>query len=1030
MAVYYKFKSARDYDSIPMDGPFISVGTLKEKIFDSKHLGRGTDFDLLVTNAQTNEEYLDEAMLIPKNTSVLIRRVPGRPRLPIVTEQVQKVENNGVEIEPENSSLPAVDTSAMKYSEDSEWDEFGNELYAIPDVLPVQSSNLIPEAPPTTNKADEDSKIKALIDTPALDWQRQGPDGFGLGRGFGRGMGGRMAGGRGFGLQQKTPPQGYVCHRCKVPGHFIQHCPTNGDPNYDIKRVKPPTGIPRSMLIAAADGSYALPTGDVAVLKPNEAAFEKEIEGLPSTRSVSDLPPELCCPLCKDVMKDAVLTSKCCFTSFCDKCIRDFIISKSMCTCGAANILADDLLPNKTLRVAIKRIMEAGNSSADNAGSTFQVQDMESARCPQPKIPSPTSSAVSKGEQKVSPANEGKTEVPEAVDEKKAVSAPQPTLEEVRATRAADVSEATHESMSVKEPASQGSAPLVEEEVQQKLAPSEAAKKKKKKKARLPATDLQWKTPQDFGHENYMMPMGPPPGYNPYWNGMQTGMEGFVAPYAGTMQMMGYGLGPLDMPFGNVMPHDPFGMQNYMLPVVPPPRDLADFSMGMNAPPPIMSREQFEARKADLRRKREIERRGERDFAKDRDFGREVSSTGDVSSVKSKPKPLPPSSSNVHNHHHRNRTERLSPERSSREVEPSRPAKRKSEHHLDRDRERDYDHDRDRESESSSRPSSEPAAKTSSSTTSAAAAAAAAAAAERKHKASVFSRISFPEGEVSKKRKMSTSSSTEPAGATVTSSHHKAASNGYYDDYKSKSSVDYESSDEERHFKRRPSRYEPSPSPPPQGDWEEEGRHKLGAYKYVSELWRKKQSDVMRFLQRVRCWEYRQQPSIVRLTRPTRPDKARRLGYKAKQGYVVYRVRVRRGGRKRPVPKGIVYGKPTNQGVTQLKFQRSKRSVAEERAGRKLGGLRVLNSYWVNEDSTYKYFEIILVDAAHNAIRNDPRINWLCNPVHKHRELRGLTSAGKKYRGLRGRGHLHHKARPSRRATWKRNNTLSLRRYR
>ncbi|CAK9135140.1 unnamed protein product [Ilex paraguariensis] len=204
----------------------------------------------------------------------------------------------------------------------------------------------------------------------------------------------------------------------------------------------------------------------------------------------------------------------------------------------------------------------------------------------------------------------------------------------------------------------------------------------------------------------------------------------------------------------------------------------------------------------------------------------------------------------------------------------------------------------------------------------------------------------------------------------------------------------------------------------------------MGAYTYVSELWRKKQSDVMRFLLRVRCWEYRQLPSIVRVTRPTRPDKARRLGYKAKQGYVVYRVRVRRGGRKRPVPKGIVYGKPTNQGVTQLKFQRSKRSVAEERAGRKLGGLRVLNSYWINEDSTYKYYEVILVDAAHAAIRNDPRINWICNAVHKHRELRGLTSAGKKYRGLRGRGHLHHKARPSRRATWKRNQTLSLRRYR
>ena len=76
-----------------------------------------------------------------------------------------------------------------------------------------------------------------------------------------------------------------------------------------------------------------------------------------------------------------------------------------------------------------------------------------------------------------------------------------------------------------------------------------------------------------------------------------------------------------------------------------------------------------------------------------------------------------------------------------------------------------------------------------------------------------------------------------------------------------------------------------------------------GAYKYIEELWKRKQSDVLRFLLRVRCWEYRQLPGIVRLTRPSRPDKARRMGFKAKQGYVVYRVRVRRGGRKKPVSK-------------------------------------------------------------------------------------------------------------------------------
>ncbi len=198
----------------------------------------------------------------------------------------------------------------------------------------------------------------------------------------------------------------------------------------------------------------------------------------------------------------------------------------------------------------------------------------------------------------------------------------------------------------------------------------------------------------------------------------------------------------------------------------------------------------------------------------------------------------------------------------------------------------------------------------------------------------------------------------------------------------------------------------------------------------MQELYRKKQSDVMRFLSRVRTWNLRQLSSVHRASRPTRPDKARRMGYRAKQGYVIYRVRVRRGGRKRPVPKGATYGKPTNQGVNQLKFQRSLQSVAEERAGRRCGGLRVLNSYWLCEDSTYKYFEIILVDPFHKAIRRNPDAQWISNPVHKHRELRGLTSAGKKSRGI-GKGHLYKQTiGGSRRAAWKRRNTLSLKRYR
>lgn len=65
---------------------------------------------------------------------------------------------------------------------------------------------------------------------------------------------------------------------------------------------------------------------------------------------------------------------------------------------------------------------------------------------------------------------------------------------------------------------------------------------------------------------------------------------------------------------------------------------------------------------------------------------------------------------------------------------------------------------------------------------------------------------------------------------------------------------------------------------------------------------------------------------------------------------------------------GATYGKPVRQGVNQLKYQRGLRSTAEERVGRRCGNLRVLNSYWINQDGVYKYYEVILVDPNHKAV--------------------------------------------------------------
>ncbi len=162
-------------------------------------------------------------------------------------------------------------------------------------------------------------------------------------------------------------------------------------------------------------------------------------------------------------------------------------------------------------------------------------------------------------------------------------------------------------------------------------------------------------------------------------------------------------------------------------------------------------------------------------------------------------------------------------------------------------------------------------------------------------------------------------------------------------------------------------------------------------------------------IQRIKKW--RKEGSVVRIDKPTRLDRARRLGYKAKPGYIIVRSRVRRGSRRRPRPNR---GRRTKRmGTTRITGRKSRQWMAEERAARRYPNLEVLNSYWVGEDGMYKWFEVILVDPYHPAIANDHRINWISTNKHKGRVFRGKTSAGQKSRGLRRKGKGAEKIRPS-----------------
>jgi large subunit ribosomal protein L15e len=182
-------------------------------------------------------------------------------------------------------------------------------------------------------------------------------------------------------------------------------------------------------------------------------------------------------------------------------------------------------------------------------------------------------------------------------------------------------------------------------------------------------------------------------------------------------------------------------------------------------------------------------------------------------------------------------------------------------------------------------------------------------------------------------------------------------------------------------------------------------------YSHIKEAWRDPKDGKLAEVQWRRKQDWREQGAIERVERPTRLDKARELGYKAKQGIVVARVAVRKGGARK---QRFTAGRRTKrQGVNRIGRRKSIQRIAEERAARKYPNLRVLNSYWVGEDGSQKWHEIILVDPEHPAIQNDDDLNWICEPQHKRRAFRGLTNEGKRNRGLNNRGTGAEHVRPS-----------------
>ncbi|SVB03795.1 uncharacterized protein METZ01_LOCUS156649 [marine metagenome] len=117
---------------------------------------------------------------------------------------------------------------------------------------------------------------------------------------------------------------------------------------------------------------------------------------------------------------------------------------------------------------------------------------------------------------------------------------------------------------------------------------------------------------------------------------------------------------------------------------------------------------------------------------------------------------------------------------------------------------------------------------------------------------------------------------------------------------------------------------------------------------------------------------WRKQNAMIRIAKPSRISRARRLGYKAKQGIVVVRMRVGTGGMRKQRPRGG--RRPKHLGVTRIKAAVSMKQVAERRVLERHRNMKLLGSYFLYKDGMHYWFEVILADPSHKRIAKDKEI--------------------------------------------------------
>jgi protein MPE1 len=371
--ILYKFRASSTFEALPLPGSAARLFDVKKAIVKANKLDAGSmEFDLSVRNADTNEEYANESMLLPRGTRLIVQRLPAARGHGFLARMARNEHAGG--------AVGLAGAAAQQ--------QHANGYYTI-DSRTRDDDEFVSSSGPGATENYEDKELAAL--QAATSMQSSGPT-----------MAGSALSGR-RGPSQPAgmgPPVGHNKPNFHKP--MAQSRP-NADPELreqekELQPKKRMTGIPRTFLSLSAPPQTEGGEGaeQTSLLQPNKIGFEELINrgGGQSENSAraktldyalkitsTTVPEHLQCAICHNVVKNAMLLpwdpeGR----TVCESCIRDALTQNGFrCPLtGMDGVSPDDLIPNVGLRKAVDMFIKGVMESVEEIEKQ-QVEEEETA---------------------------------------------------------------------------------------------------------------------------------------------------------------------------------------------------------------------------------------------------------------------------------------------------------------------------------------------------------------------------------------------------------------------------------------------------------------------------------------------------------------------------------------------------------------------------------------------------------------------------------------------------------------------------